>query len=225
MKSSQNTLWVAGAGVLAALLVLATYLLVIAPQRTEAADLQTQRVSVEQSNAEIEQRTALLRSQFATLDEKKAELAAIQAQLPSASEVPALLRQVSAFAAATGVRIDQVTPGTPEAYGTTPTTTSTGIVSVPLTIGVTGTFPQVELYVKTLQADMQRHFSITGLTVGADQSANAAGGVTATLNGAVFVVQDGATVPAGTVADAATGTTTTTGPSTATGATTTATVS
>ena len=42
MKSSQNTLWVAGAGVLAVLLVVLTYLFVVSPKRSEAADLATQ---------------------------------------------------------------------------------------------------------------------------------------------------------------------------------------
>lgn len=196
MKSSQTTgLWAAGAGVLAVLLVVATYFLVIAPKRSEAADLKAQRVTVEQTNAEIQQRTAQLRSQFATLGEKREQLAAIESELPSAADVPALIHQVSGYAATSGVSLDQITPGAPQAYtdstsGTGKAATpASGIVAIPLTITVSGSFAQVELYVKNLQVDMTRHFSITGLTVASDQTSKTAGAVSATLAGQIFVLQ------------------------------------
>ena len=224
MKSSQNTLWVAGAGVLAVLLVVFTYLFVIAPQRTEAADLATQRVSVQDNNAAIQQKTAQLASEFETLPQKRVELAQIEATLPAQAEVPALLRSLEAYSTSAGVTVTQIAPGEPTPFGGDTATKSavpTGIVQIPLTLTVSGSFPQVELYLKNLQVDLPRHLLVQGVTV-ATETTGTASGVTATITGSIFVIQDESTAAAttGGTAAAATGstdtTTTTTTPTTTT---------
>lgn len=196
MKNSQNTLWVAGAGVLSLLLVVATYLLVIAPQRSSAADLADQRVSVQESNAQLAQQTEVLKSQFATLADKRRELADIEATLPARADVPDLLRQFQTFAEGAGLTVTQVSPGAAAPFGTTSgDATATvpnpsGIVEIPVTVVVSGTFPQVELYTKSLQADMVRHLLVKGVTVTADQSSTQKDVVTGTITGSVFVLGD-----------------------------------
>ncbi len=220
-------MWAAGAGVLSLLLVVATYLLVIAPQRSSAAELADQRVSVQESNAQIAQQTALLKSQFSTLDDKRRELEAIKATLPAQADVPDLLRQFETFASSAGLTVTQVSPGAAVAFGaaadgSSTTKADTGIVEIPVTVVVSGTFPQVELYTKSLQADMVRHFLVKGVTVTTDQSAVNSNVVTGTITGSVFVLADAtATTP---TAGATTGTGSTPSPA-ATTSTDTATVS
>ncbi|MFD0481116.1 type 4a pilus biogenesis protein PilO [Kineococcus sp. GCM10028916] len=228
MNKSQNTVWIAGAGVLAALIVIATYFLAVAPQRSEAADLATQRVSVAETNAGIAQRTEELKSEFQTLDEKKNELAAIQATLPKAAEVPDLLRQLASFGETSGVNIEQITPGTPEQFNATADATTdanSGIVAIPLVLGVKGTFPEVELYVKTLQADLTRDLFIEDLTVATAAEAGATDGVTATISGRIFVLPDAADAGTSTGSTETTGTAETGTPTTTSGTASTGTVS
>jgi type IV pilus assembly protein PilO len=224
VKSSQNTAWVGGAGVLAVLLVIATYFLVIAPQRTQAADLATQEAQTRANNGQIEAQIEVLQSQFESLDEKREEIAAIKATLPNAADVPQLLRQVSGYAVTSGVQLTQITPGAATAFavdgtdasaavaataGTTAGSTevASGIVQIPLTIVVGGTFPQVEMYTKQLQADMTRHLLVQTLTVSTDQAsgqAAASNKVTATITGAVFVLQDTISAATGSASTATT---------------------
>ena len=202
MKSSQNTLWVAGAGVLAALLVVASYFLLIAPKRAEAADLADQRAGVEQSNAQLEAQTAQLKAEFATLDEKRAQLAQLQSTLPSDADVAVLLRQLQSYAGTAGVTIAQVTPGTAEEFNPEATASgaaaaaSSGIVDIPLTVAVSGTFPQTELFVKNVQADMTRFFLVTGVEVAPDTT-GVVGAVTTKVTGKVFVLRSATATTSG----------------------------
>lgn len=231
MKNSQNTVWVAGAGVVAVLLVLVTYFLVVAPQRGEVVDLADQQLSIAQTNETLRQQTEVLAAQFQTLDQKRAEVAAVRSTLPSEAEVPEVLRHVESYAAATGVRLSQVVPGAPEAFAepgttttaTTPDTSTAGVVAIPLTLVATGSFAQVELYLKSLQVDMTRHLLVEGVTVSSEESATSSGDVSATITSSIFVLQDGSEATSTTttgVPDAVGATTTS--PSTAAPSTTTA---
>ncbi|WP_432547100.1 type 4a pilus biogenesis protein PilO [Kineococcus sp. SYSU DK004] len=186
--ASKNTLWIAGTGVLALLVLVATYFLLVAPQRTEAANLATQTAQVQQSNAALEQQTALLASQAQSLDEKKLDLARIVETLPAQAELPSLLRTLDGFSAETGVVVTSVAPGTPSAYGAA-AAGSSPISRVPLAVTVEGSFAAAELYVKKLQADMGRFFLVTDLEVTAGSTEDASG-VTATVTGDLFVVTD-----------------------------------
>lgn len=196
MTRTKDTAWIAGAGVLALLVLAASYFLLIGPKRAEAADLATQKVSVEQNNAAIVQQTALLKAQFATLGQQKAELAAIRSTLPASADVPALLRQLSDYAASSGVTVTAVTPGTAAAFngaGAAGTAdASSGIVSIPLVVTAQGSFAQTELFVKSLQADMQRYFSVSDVVVarGEDQASTTGNTLTSTVTGQIFVIKD-----------------------------------
>ncbi|WP_380156693.1 type 4a pilus biogenesis protein PilO [Kineococcus sp. R86509] len=205
MTTSKNTVWVAAAAVLAALLVVATYLLVIAPQRTEAADLTTQAAGVAQSNAQIESETERLKAEFVTLDDKKRELAAIQSTLPAQADVPGLLRQLQGYATTAGVSLTTVTPSSAVAYAPAGTDaapgTATGVYSIPLSVEVAGSFSGIELYLKNVEADMGRFYLVDGASLTSGAGASSAE-VSATITGQVFVYQGGATSAAATTASA-----------------------
>ncbi|WP_328295897.1 type 4a pilus biogenesis protein PilO [Kineococcus sp. NBC_00420] len=225
MTSSKNTAWIAGTGVLAVLILVASYFLLIAPKRAEAADTVAQAAGVEQGNETLAAETERLKAQFATLDDQRAQLAEIQAELPAESEVPALIRQFSVYAAGAGVSVKTIAPGTLTAYagdGTTATTTTGttasgtngGISVMPISVTVEGSFAGTELFVKNLQADMHRYILVDGVAL-VDEDTTLA----TTITGSIFVLADDATV----TSTASTGTDATT-PATSAAATSTGTV-
>lgn len=206
MNASKNTGWIAGTGVVALLMLVATYFVLVAPQRQQAAEVRDQAAAVAQSNRTLEQETAQLKAQFATLDAQRERLAQVRATLPSAADTPALLRQLSSYAASSGVTLTGVTPSAASVYVPGGATADTsGLVQIPLVVTTTGSFAQSELFVKNVQADMTRFFLVENVAVTSGGAGSQSGGVTTTLTGRIFVLGD-----VSTVATTATGTTTAT---------------
>ena len=225
MTSSKNTAWIAGTGVLAVLILLASYFLMIAPKRAEASETATQAAGVEQSNETLVQETARLEAQFATLDEQRAQLATIRGELPSGSEVPALIRQFTTFASGAGVTVTDIAPGTltpyvaaaPGAGGATSVDTaaaanSSGILSMPVSVTVDGTFAGAELFVKNLQSDMHRYLLVDSVDLVREDAL-----LSTTINGRIFVLDDGTGAAASATATTDTTAATASAASTSTG--------
>ena len=194
MTRSPNTVWIGGAGVLAVLVLIASYLLVISPMRAEAADLATQTAEVAQRNDVIALETEQLEADFATLGDRKAELAAITATLPAEADVPDLLRQVTRSATSAGVVLTSVVPGTPVLHGSDGSATTTSaagptVVDIPVTIGVQGSFATTELFVKQIQTDLERFLLLDDLTLTAGTTTSDTG-VTTAIQGVIYVVRD-----------------------------------
>jgi type IV pilus assembly protein PilO len=199
MSSSKNTLWIAGTGVLAVLILVASYFLLIAPKRAAAAETQTAASGVEQSNEALAAETERLKAQFATIDEQRAQLAQIRAELPAESDVPALIRQFTVFSAAAGVTVSNIAPGTLTPYVSAVTTTATsassdataaaaatsGISTLPVSVTVDGSFAGTELFVKNLQADMNRYMLVDSVSVVREDST-----IKTTVTGSLFVLSD-----------------------------------
>lgn len=196
LTRNRNTVWVAGTAALALLMLVATYFLLVQPQRASASDLADQTQQVRDSNLAIQERTEQLKAQFATLGDEKQQLAADKASLPSSAELPQLLRQLDGYARTSGVTLTNVTPGTAEAFvadgaaapataASTGATSASGVLALPLSLQVNGSFAQVELFVKNVQADMKRYYAVSTLDL-----QNGEGGVAATLTGKVFVMQE-----------------------------------
>ena len=212
MSISKSQTWAVGAALLSLTVLVATWFLVIGPKRAEAANLMTDTAAAQAQNAQVAQQTELLKAQFATLPRERAALAEIRSQFPSASEVPALLRTFEAFAGAAGVTITAIQPGAIAPYtatgdastaATPPVTTTGGLSAIPLTLTVSGTFAQTELFVKQAQADMKRYFLLDTVALSNDETAAAAGAtssVTTTIGGKVFVLPETATAATGGVA-------------------------
>jgi len=187
MTMRKSTLWTIGTAVIALLVVVGAWFLVLGPQRAQAADLATQRNFVAQQNDERALSQAQLQSQLEQLPAQKAQLAAILASMPDDSELPQLLRQLESSAENTRVTLTSVVPGTAAAYDAA---SAPGVVEVPVAVTVTGSFAEVELYLKQLQADSTRFFLIdsVSLSAGAGGVSGGAAGITATIDGKVFVL-------------------------------------
>ncbi|WP_432564870.1 type 4a pilus biogenesis protein PilO [Kineococcus sp. SYSU DK003] len=213
MTSSKNTLWIAGTGVLAVLIVVASYFLLIAPKRAQAADTLTTAAGVEQSNATLAAETERLKAQFATIDEQRAHFEEIKAELPDGSQIPALIRQFTTFATGAGVTVTDIAPGAlteyvsstsaatatdmtatdPTAEDTTAATSAvaSGISYLPVSVTVEGSFAGAELFVKNLQADMQRYLLVDSVSLVREDTS-----VATTITGNIFVLADATADPA-----------------------------
>jgi len=205
MTMRKSTLWAFATAAIALLVLVAGWFLVLGPQRAEAADLVTQRDFVAQQNQRLALSQAQLQAQLEELPAQKAQLATILASMPDDSQLPQLLRQLETSAENTRATLTSVVPGTAVAYDPT---RAPGVVSVPVVVTVTGSFYEVELYLKQLQADSTRYFLIdsVNLTAGTGSVSPSSSDITAAISGAVFVL----TAP-GTASTTPTPTTTTPG--------------
>ena len=168
MLASPTSRWSAGAILLTALVLVASWFLLIGPRRADASALQEQTVAAQSQASTLQIQIAQLKADFSTLDERRAELAAIKRQLPPQAEIPALVRKLQDYAAASGVSLDSITPGTPAIYGQTGAgasgTAQPGqVVEIPITVVISGDYFEDSLFVKSLQTKLTRAFLITGL--------------------------------------------------------------
>lgn len=211
-----------------ALLTLAAWFLLIAPQRAEAADLRAQAVAQEQANSATRLRTQTLKGQFAELPAKQAELAVVQRQLPAAADLPTLIRTFTAIAKVSGVQLLSVVPSAPAAVGgevaaAAPTTLAgadaapvAGLQGMTTSIVIEGDFAGSTLFLQRLQAasetvsesSMSRAFLVQAVKVAPSATTGAGsavptGQVQTTITGQVFVLA-GAPIPTVTIPEAST---------------------
>jgi Tfp pilus assembly protein PilO len=215
MLASPTSRWTMGAVMLTLLVLVASWLLLISPRRADATAVREQAEAQRNQANVLQQQIISLRAEFSELPARKAELAAIGRQLPPAAQIPALVRSLQQFALASGVSIDALAPGTPVVVNTTAgaagaaaTTAAAGqVVSVPISLTVSGDYFEDALFIKALQTKLDRAILISSLnsskTAGSSVSAPAgtpAAGASAAaapmltslqIMASVFVLMDG----------------------------------
>lgn len=110
MLATRTARWTAGTALVCLVLLVATWFLLVSPRLANAAEIREQTESARSGNDALELQIAQLKAQFAELPEKKAELAAIYAQMPAAAAMPEMVRTLDAAAAASGVVLREVQP-------------------------------------------------------------------------------------------------------------------
>jgi Tfp pilus assembly protein PilO len=213
MLANRTSRWSIGTALLCVVLLAASWFLLIGPRRAEAEDVRAQAVQENSQAALLQQQLADLKTQYAALPKKMAELKAIKQQLPPDADVPSLVRSLQDYAARAGVSVDSITPGVPAvlaADGSVSTNATAGVgslVSLPLSVVVTGQYFENSLFVKYLQTRLTRSFLISGLATAAaassvtvtaaptpaptgTSSASTNDDLTMTITGAVFVLLD-----------------------------------
>jgi Tfp pilus assembly protein PilO len=243
--------------VVAVIIVFAAgWFLLVKPQNSKASTLRSQATTQEQQNAVLQSQITALQTEEKSLPEQQAELRKFSTQVPDNAAEPTVIRQLSAAAAGAGVDLVSMTPGTAAPVVSTAATTATtpaptdttaaagttsltgtstggGLMQLPVSIGITGTFPNVESFFQSLEtlprALLVSSWSLCpiGTTPGGSSSSASGTGASCTPPSVPTdkVIADGslggtlsATIfyapPAGTVP--ATGTATTTTPSTTT---------
>ena len=151
----------------------AGWFLLVKPQNSKASDLHSKTTQQQQENAVLQSQIAQLQSKEKTLPRQQAALRKFSTQVPDNAAEPTVIRQLSAAANGAGVDLVSLTPGTPAAVTTatststtdttaagttagstslTPSTTAGGqLMQLPISIGITGTFPNVESFFQSLE--------------------------------------------------------------------------
>jgi Tfp pilus assembly protein PilO len=210
--------WIAGATTLGLLLSVASWFLLISPQRSEAAGLREQATSQRTSNEQIKMKTKQLQAQFASLPARQAQLDEIRQQMPDNPALPSLVRSLSEHAKSSGVDLVSIAPTTPAPLVAAPAAgapaaaaAATGIQQIQTTIGLTGSYAELTLYLQKVQREMRRAVLVESVALTEFKEADAKSvpevGVSPTLKltitGKVFVLDPKAVA----VASGATGTT------------------
>lgn len=215
MLKSNASRWGAGAGLLCAVMVLATWFLLISPRRSEAADLRDQTANRAQLNDQLRLDIEKLRSQFADLPRQQAVLAAIKLEMPELRAQGDLVRRFDDLAESSGVKLSSYSQGAAVlataggAPGATPvpgaaaaTPSGTQVFQVPTTLSFSGDYFSAARFVKKLQTEMTRAFLISSLNISTDSGGDGSGGsaadgdVTISLSGTFFVLRTGGSMAA-----------------------------
>ncbi|MGF1647488.1 MAG: hypothetical protein ACFCVF_11310 [Kineosporiaceae bacterium] len=113
MTISRTTAWGAGAAALCVLLLVATWFLLVSPQRAAAAEARAAAEAARVQNGQLESRISQLQVEFAQLPQRRLELTAIRRALPAERGLAGLLDELDLVAADTATALASVVAGTP----------------------------------------------------------------------------------------------------------------
>ena len=153
-RSQNSKLWL-GLGVLLSLLmVVPTYLLVIAPHRTSTSTFESDTEAVAMQNTALASKAAVLREKNENRAELTAALATALSELPWETKLPEFSRQLTRHASKNGVDVTSIsigsasTPGQPAEEGVDPATT---VRAIPVTVITTGTALEQLFFLRDVQ--------------------------------------------------------------------------
>lgn len=191
---SRNLRWTAGTAVLCLAVLAASWLLLIGPRRATASSLRDQNTSAVSENDQLQIKLAQLRAQFAALPATKAELAAIQRQLPPGRDLSGLVTDLNTLAGASGVVLTSVTPNNAQPLSAVARGAATGrsggpaeVVVIPISVVVRGGYLQTALFLSKVQTQLSRAFLVLGLQM-VTSAGSGAGTVDTTITGRVFTL-------------------------------------
>jgi Tfp pilus assembly protein PilO len=164
--------WSVFTAVAVIVVLLAGWFLLVKPQSSKTSSLKAQAASQEQSNQLLQTTIAQLQTEERQLPQQQQALQKFATQVPSDAAEPTVIRQLSAAAAGAGVDLVSMTPGAATLVTTSGTvpgsstlstapTTSGQLLQLPLTLGITGTYPNVESFFQSLEK-LPRALLVTG---------------------------------------------------------------
>ena len=172
-------------------ILVATWMLLVRPQRAKAAELEVETASQQAASDQLESRISLLKKQSEELPAQEAKLASIQQRIPATSSIPTLIRTLSGLASGANVTVTALDPARPapiviavpepvatEAPADEGTDASSedpagpapvapgppSVQAVGLSIAVCGDFAQVRNYLGELES-MRRVVAVSGLSI------------------------------------------------------------
>lgn len=142
------------------IVLIAGYTFFVKPQKSKSADLKSQASSQVSQNQILQSQIAQLQAEERTLPQQQAALRKFTTQVPDNAAEPTIIRQLSAAANGSGVDLISMTPGTAtdeSAAASTATTlngstaAASGLYVMPISLGVTGSFPNMESFFQSLE--------------------------------------------------------------------------
>ncbi|MEO9239750.1 MAG: hypothetical protein ABI418_16845 [Jatrophihabitantaceae bacterium] len=163
MAGNSERLWIGGSALGAVVLSAVAWMLVINPELSSASSLKSQTSAAQDQNMLLRQKINRLSADNAKLGETSSKLRTAKAGLPEDAALTDFTRELTAQAAATGVRIDSVTYGgaksvtgsaaTAPRPGSAPVTASPvgQLFSIPVAISVWGSASQLQTFMQDVQ--------------------------------------------------------------------------
>lgn len=217
-------LWSLVTAVTVAVVLGGGWFLLVAPKRSEAADLRDQTQVQLAANDTLALRIEQLAAQYEQLPAERARLAELRRNIPATPALPALIRDLSAAARASGAELVSVAPGTitPLVQGGTPVAAPTpaagaegsteapaaaptaALQYIPVTLTTEGSFVALKRFLHGLE-ELDRSFLVTGIAanVTSDEE-SVTTELTSTVQGRVFLNRGATTTGAATPAAAPT---------------------
>jgi len=213
MAFTRAHVWYAGAAAGAVGVLAAGYLLLVAPQTTNANDINAQADTVARSNQRTELQIAELKHEYANLPDLQAKVASIRVHLPTTPQEPTLLRELSALASQSGVKLVSTQVAPPQAMALVATaTTGAKAVQTPgtlsqigLGISITGSFAQTRSFLNKLE-NLPRSVLVTGIDVARTGDTSANFTLTSTITARTFMASDASSASTTTQAAGSIGT-------------------
>jgi len=158
--------WALGTAVLCVAIAALGWVLLVSPARSQASSLNAHAASIQASNVGLVGQLAQLHAQSQQLDVQQASLAKFKQRIPSAPELPAYIRGLSAIAATSGVALNAFGPTPPQSVlpsgklgALTPTATAAGtttavppgLKAITATMSVVGTYPQLTYFLNLME--------------------------------------------------------------------------
>jgi Tfp pilus assembly protein PilO len=115
--ANRTAKWSAGTAALCAVLLVATWFLLVTPRRAAAAETRAAQAAAQQANDVLRAKLQQLRAQFADLPRTQAELAKLHQQVTPTADLADVVRSVSALSSAAGTTLEGIAPSAPTAVG------------------------------------------------------------------------------------------------------------
>lgn len=180
-------------GVIALVVAILVYALLIAPQSSKLSSLDNQATQLQAQESGLQAKLTSLQQARQKLPANCADLRKIAAQIPSvktpsdiAAEESSFETQMNALLAQTGTSIVSFSGFAPPTTSTAPATgpaPTDGVVAIPLTLTVTGTYGQMSAFVSQLDT-FPRLFVIQKFTLSLGSSSGSGGAPAAPTAGA-----------------------------------------
>jgi Tfp pilus assembly protein PilO len=166
-KTRQWTIFTAIAVIV---VLLAGWFLLIKPQSTKASNLRSQAATQQQSNQVLVTQIAALQAEQRQLPQQQQALQKFSTEVPNDASEPAIIRQLSAAAAGSGVNLVSMTPGVASVVApagavpgasTLPAAGAGTLVQLPIALSILGSYANVESFFQSLEK-LPRALLVTG---------------------------------------------------------------
>jgi Tfp pilus assembly protein PilO len=200
--------WSVFTAVAVVVVLLAGWFLLVKPQSSKTSNLKSEAATQQSSNDVLVSQIAALQAEERQLPQQQSALQKFATQVPDNAAEPTMIRQLQAAAAGAGVDLISITPGAATVVTTSgqvpgsssltaPTTSGAQLVELPLSLGITGTYPNVESFFQSLEK-LPRSLLVSSWSLCPDGSgAGAAGG--STVSCAVPATPSNKTLPTNAV--------------------------
>lgn len=162
----KDAAWVGGGAVVSALVILASYLLFIAPQNEAKADSQSQLENARVQNEVLKTRLDSLRRLAEGSDAMLRDLAKVRSAIPSDHDLDAYTRQLSLIAEQSNVELQSITPTAPTEVEPLEGEESTAdqIFAVGITLETVGMMEDLRAFLAKLERSDSRVGLVTNLS-------------------------------------------------------------